>query len=88
MDDNKRQELKSIGFTIPAACWLCKYSSFPSKGSPWGTCKLNQYEHKKHTGPKRELSIHSGGTCQKFQLNQSALPAIHGFAEFIQPTKS
>lgn len=86
MDENKRQELHRIGYAIRPACWLCKHASFPTKGSVWGTCGANAYEHKKHSETKRELSIHMGGSCPKFAMDPNSLPPIHGFAEFVDVT--
>ena len=62
-DENKFAKLKEIGYAIPMTCALCEHSNFPSPRAPWGTCRLHQYKHLKHTGPERGVSIHRGGCC-------------------------
>ena len=79
-DANKFAKLREIGYTVPITCGLCTYGTF-AKGQDWGTCRLYQYDHLKHTGPARDVSIIRFGTCPKALL-YSAL-ALGAHAEFL-----
>lgn len=61
-DENKFTVLRTAGYNIPITCRLCKYGQFPNTGE-WGTCGLHKYDHGKHTGDKRGVSVCLSGTC-------------------------
>ena len=82
MDANKAQVLREIQYQILPTCANCEWGIFRDK-SDWGTCDLYEYEHVKHTDEARQLSIHTSGTCPKFQLNEQVRYELHGFAEFL-----
>ena len=64
-------------------------ASFPSVNSDWGTCMVNQYQHEKHTGPERDLSINKYGKCAVegeggYEKNVSAYERLGRFAELVE----
>lgn len=81
MDANKLAELKRIGYTIPKTCGFCVHGDFVGT-KDYGACVKHEYEHKKHTGPQRFLSIYRGGTCSKFEQSDAKVP-YGRWAEFI-----
>jgi hypothetical protein len=66
MDANKRLELLRIGYQIRGACGLCKHGVFAPK-QDFGTCSIYTYQHLKHTGDRRQLSVHQYGSCDSFE---------------------
>ena len=86
-DDNKFKVLRDIGYTIPVTCDSCVNSEFPNSKSPWGTCTLPiaQYEHLKHTGERRGVSIHREGSCQfvRGDLAKVTRKALGAHTEFV-----
>lgn len=48
-----------------------------------GTCAARQYEHQKHTGEARQLSIHKTGCCGQHKLDEAKKAQLGAFAEFI-----
>lgn len=79
MDANKRQVLEDIGYRIQPTCGGCSHSSFPS--DEWGTCDRHSYEHLKHTGERRHLSVHSSGYCPWFEPTESW--ELGAYVEFV-----
>ena len=67
MDDNKLNKLRDIRYTMRQCCGTCKHRHFEFRAE-WGTCNLFTYEHKKHTGEPRNLSIHMYGTCYEYEM--------------------
>ena len=79
MDANKRETLLQLGYQIHPACGLCSHARFSQPGD-FGVCALKAYEHQKHTGAPRQLSIHRYGACSDF-----ARPAFLGaWEEFFK----
>lgn len=78
MDINKAEKLRSIGYTIAPICFDCKHSQFNFK-SPWGVCKIQTYQHLKHTDTVRQLSIYIGGHCAKFEVKESLVESWEEF---------
>ncbi|OHD21606.1 MAG: hypothetical protein A2Y38_02170 [Spirochaetes bacterium GWB1_59_5] len=66
-DANKLAKLLEVGYCIPITCGLCNFGVF-AQGQDWGTCRLYQYEHLKHTGPARDVSIIRFGSCPKGEV--------------------
>lgn len=66
MDANKLTVLRDVGYKIHKCCGLCVHGWFPK--TDFGTCEKNKYEHQKHTGAPRQLSIHKYGYCPKFEV--------------------
>lgn len=82
MDADKARVLREIDYEINPCCGLCQHATFYD--SFWGTCNINQYQHEKHTGEKRQLSINAAGVCPKFEALESAIEALHGYKEFVK----
>ena len=83
MDQNKLNELRTIGFRIPKTCGLCKHGVFVG-ASDWGTCAVRTYEHLKHSGPPRQLSVYRGGSCpDKFDVDPARVAQLGAWAEFV-----
>ena len=81
MDRNKLKVLRDLGYKVLPTCGLCRHSSFPQ--NEWGTCSANKYQHLKHTGEMRDLSIHKSGTCPKFHADLALLEKLGGFYELV-----
>ena len=79
MDNNKLKVLREIGYRIMPTCGDCVWAEFPQ--DDWGTCGLHDYQHEKHTGEKRQLSIHKSGNCPQFEV--ATLAHLSHFAEFF-----
>lgn len=82
MDRRKLQVLQALPYRILSTCALCTHSMFGTHGE-WGTCGLHDYEHGKHTGGKRQLSINRSGTCPSFQMDEKDFVALEGFRELF-----
>jgi len=83
MDKNKVLKLQQISYEIKPVCGLCQhFSGHDSQG--FGSCGNTTYEHLKHTGPERPLSVHAFGSCHEFKKNPIGLGKLHGFAEFLK----
>jgi len=85
-DENKFSKLREIGYSIPVTCKFCAHSA-RFFGSEWSTCDKHKYEHKKHTGPARGVSIHAMGTCRDAELppeRAARTGALGAHAEFLQ----
>ena len=83
MDENKRQKLAEIGYTVKKCCGTCKHGEF-RPNNDFGVCKLYAYRHLKHSTDVRDLSIVKYGTCPSFEMTEQALGFIHAFAEFLE----
>lgn len=80
---NKRKKLLDISYSIPLCCGLCSNGIFV-KGNDFGTCSIYQYEHLKHTGKPRQLSVHKFGSCLKAHPDKERIHSLLGkFEEFI-----
>jgi len=83
MDENKRGVLVGIGYSIQPACGLCTHYSGNS-GQVWATCNAQTYEHLKHTGPDRQLSVFAYGSCPSFEVSPGLVDQLGGFKEFVR----
>lgn len=81
MDANKLQVLRDLPYTIKPVCGLCEHGVFPN--NEWGTCQVQQYDHQKHTGPARQLSIVKYGSCPKFKADPVKTAPLALFQEFM-----
>ncbi len=83
MDANKLGELRTIGYKIPKTCGLCRHGVFVG-ANDWGGCAIRTYEHLKHTGPPRQLSIYVGGSCpDKFEPKEQVANILGAYHEFL-----
>lgn len=80
MDANKLQVLQALPYQINRCCGLCKHGWFPQ--NDWGTCEVIKYDHEKHSGPPRKLSIHKYGHCPKFEAKANT--TLGAFQEFLE----
>lgn len=83
MDVNKRLKLVEVGYEIGPSCGTCKHGRFEYE-ERFGTCEVNEYQHLKHTGKPRKLSVYEFGRCPKFERAGWVEHAIHGFKEFMR----
>lgn len=83
MDTNKQKLLQEIDYKINPCCSLCQYGNFKSNNE-FGTCGLYEYEHLKHTGPARKLSIVRIGHCQNFEKDETKVVLLGKFDEFLK----
>jgi len=71
MDQNKLKVLREVSYSIKPACGLCSFGQFRElEGGDFGTCYKFSYQHQKHTGEKRQLSIFRYGSCPSFELDK------------------
>lgn len=87
MDANKRKLLDQVGYEVRACCGTCRHARV-SQGSEWGTCSIHSYDHVKHTGPARALSISIFGGCPQHAISAEATASLGRFAELLAPTDS
>jgi hypothetical protein len=83
MDQNKLMELRQIDYRIPRTCGLCRHGVFVGVND-WGGCAVRTYDHLKHTGPPRQLSIYRGGSCSGFEENARVPNILGTYYEFIK----
>lgn len=82
MDLNKDNKLQEIQYKLYRTCGLC--SCFEgTKGAMFGVCKKQTYQHLKHTGDARQLSVSVFGSCSEFDWDNSKLSQLHGFQKYI-----
>lgn len=81
MDANKLKVLREIGYEIKSTCGICEHIRIAPQAE-FGTCNLQTYQHEKHTGDPRQLSVHRSGCCPRFQKGSARFRNLHGFAEF------
>jgi hypothetical protein len=81
-DENKFEKLREIGYSVPTTCGLCVHRNL-LVGAHWGTCSLHSYEHKKHTGPARGVSIHVHGTCNDAEADPARTVTLGAHQAFL-----
>lgn len=82
MDANKLKVLQDIGYEVQKVCGLCRHAQLSPDG--WGTCAIQSYQHLKHTGDPRQLSITRYGGCPKFKASDHALGQLAGFKQLMR----
>lgn len=82
MDENKLKKLMEIGYKIEPCCGFCIHRDMHPR-SVWGVCRCWSYDHLKHTGLERELSISRFGHCQHFEADEHELRKLQGFKQFF-----
>lgn len=86
MDENKLKVLKEVGYVMYKTCDLCEH--FRQGASSFGTCKVHLYEHLKHNGPPREMSVNKSGGCPDWELDETAKEGSLGhYIQFIPNQK-
>jgi hypothetical protein len=83
MDDNKLELLRELPYTFHPVCGVCIYSNFMRGDELWSTCQKHTYEHKKHTGKPRGLSINRYGSCPSFVRKSGGNGELGAYEEFI-----
>jgi len=81
-DENKFDMLNEVCYTVRASCSLCQHGTFIGL-SHWGTCAKHTYEHKKHTGDARQMSINVLGVCKTFEADKVKLARLQSFKNFF-----
>jgi hypothetical protein len=81
MDANKLQVLRDLPYTVQPVCGLCVHGVFPQ--NEWGTCAAQTYDHKKHTGEPRQLSIVKYGSCAKFESDPEKTASLGAYQAFL-----
>jgi hypothetical protein len=82
MDANKLAVLGGVQYQIARTCGTCKHSTFPNNN--WGTCGLLTYQHLKHTGAPRQLSIYRYGCCVLHEMNVASQAELGLFEQFLK----
>lgn len=83
MDENKLKMLKSMDYKIDPCCALCVYGIFRDPASAWGECCLFEYDHLKHTGQNRNVSVNRYGVCPLFVPSTTCSDRLDKFEEFF-----
>lgn len=83
MDANKLRVLREIDYCIPKQCGNCQHGEFSYPDSPFGGCMLQTYDHLKHTGPPKPLSIYKSGSCSKWEPDEEEIASLGPWAEFV-----
>lgn len=84
MDANKLEVLRELPYSVRKVCSLCRHGVFPNPSTDWGTCSEQEYEHKKHTGSPRQLSIVRFGNCSRFELSPRLVATLGAYQEFLE----
>lgn len=74
-DENKLAKLREIHFVTVDCCNMCTHGQF-RPGSDFGVCQKFTYEHQKHTGKPRQLSIHRAGRCLHFEPAEAKVEEV------------
>jgi len=82
MDANKLKVLQDLSYTVQKSCGLCTHGVFPN--NDWGTCNKHTYDHLKHTGEARQLSVFRYGSCEGFEFHKPLEPMLGHFKEFMR----
>ena len=83
MDNNKLKKLTEINYVVPPSCGLCRFARF-SITNLWGDCSRHTYQHLKHTGPARNMSVSRFGVCDKFEPDDRALAQLGKYGKFFK----
>lgn len=84
MDQNKLKVLRDIEYVIPKQCGICIHGTFSALSAQFGVCAIQQYDHLKHTGDARQLSVYRGGCCPKFTADEASIEKGLGhWGEFV-----
>ena len=86
MDRTKLRQLRAMRTVIPPVCGLCRHGTFYGGSNLFGGCDKRQYQHEKHTGPVRPLSVcrYMLCDCEHFELDQQAVLKLQHFAVFVE----
>lgn len=84
-DPNKLKVLAEVGYRVQPCCRICKHARF-APASDYGKCMILTYEHGKHTGTARQLTVHQAGRCSSgFEWNETKKANVDrsGFDKFV-----
>lgn len=81
MDNNKLDKLKEIAYEIKPSCGTCTFFKQYSD-EDFGDCQKHTYQHQKHSGGQRHLSVVQYGSCHSYEPTELAW--LHGFQEFLK----
>lgn len=84
MDDNKLKLLKQVEYEVCRCCYFCAHSEPFRQGTDWSTCRRYKYQHLKHTGDLRQMSIVKFGVCSSFEPKDGARLELGAFAQFMK----
>jgi hypothetical protein len=88
VDENKRAKLIDAAYRVLRTCGNCIHSDIlevVGMSAVWGTCRRWRYQHNKHTGEPRPLSVNAAGTCSFHVLRRNAPIKLGGFTPFLEP---
>lgn len=83
MDSEKFKVLKGIGYVVKETCSTCIHANIRA-GAMFGTCEKHSYDHQKHSGPPRQLSINRSGWCPDYVPSATRETELHRFSEFLE----
>lgn len=82
MDANKLKVLRDIKYRINPSCGMCKHGVFRDIKDDFGSCMARTYEHLKHTGDTRQLSVHRHGACDTYEIDPAKAARLGPWVEF------
>lgn len=84
-DANKLKVLQNAGYVVKPTCATCVHRE-AFYDHPWTTCNLLTYEHQKHTGEPRGVSIFKTGWCKFHEWSKEILEDLQtsGFLKFVE----
>lgn len=82
MDANKLKVLQEIGYKIQPTCGSCEAGVFADPKSEFGSCVLYTYDHQKHSGADRQLSINRYGCCPEYERDPRTLGPLGAWSQF------
>lgn len=83
MDANKLQVLQDIGYVVRDSCGSC-INFDPGVASGWGVCTFHSYDHIKHTGVARQLSVNEAGWCPWFERDREDTALLGAYQQFME----
>jgi hypothetical protein len=83
MDQNKVTKLRDVEYKIRPQCGLCRHGEFKTIKDEFGSCLLHSYEHLKHTGAPRRLSVYRGGSCESYTPEAAKIAQLGAYLEFL-----
>jgi hypothetical protein len=78
MDKNKLDKLREINYTVKKCCGNCTFS-YIKTDKLFGVCKKYNYDHLKHCGESRQLSVNRYGFCLCHVVNEKFVNEIHAY---------
>lgn len=84
MDANKLILLNHVDYKVCRCCYFCKHAEPFLAHNNWSTCRKHLYQHLKHTGEMRQMSILKFGVCRDFEFADVYQTGLGAFSQFLR----